>query len=121
MRKLSMLALISFLRPVKLIPTRYNSAYFRKISTASLIVLFTGLTSKLGWNILCSSMFLSKRSLTYDKSSLAVVNINSASCFLGECFNSFKIDAAKLIMHFKGVNNSCVTVDVNMLKILFAS
>ena len=102
-------------------PTPYNSAYFRKMSIASLTVLFIGLTSKLGWNISCSSMFLSSKSFTYDKSNFAVVNINSASCFFGEFFNSFSTDVAKLIMHFNGVTISCVTVDVNKLNSLLAS
>lgn len=101
--------------------TPYNSAYFCKMSIASFTVLFTGLTSKLGWNMSCSSIFLSNKSLTCDKSNFAVVKMSSASCFFGEFYNSFSTDVAKLIIHFNGVTISCVTVDVSKLSNLLAA
>ena len=57
-------------------------------------------------------MFLSNKSLTYDRTSFVVDSMSSASCLLGEFLSSFTSELEKLAIHFKGVISSWVILDV---------
>jgi hypothetical protein len=101
---------ISYGNLVNLIEISWSLAYFLRISIASDTVALSGHCYKLGVNKPCSSMFLSRRSLTCDNSNFDVVIISLASYLFGESTSACTTVSAKLTMHFRGVTISWVTL-----------